>query len=244
MKIEVNVEKKHLMFFSLFLVALAGIFGAFIVYAQQVPNPGHGADRIGPGTFAPGNYVFPNNLRVNGMIGVNKDPQSSLDVQGEIRAAQVQANDLRGEVHSGRINLGSTPGGGQPGPFAEGSICFATAGGFDCRTNWSITRVNTNPADIAGDINSAAGWTNSFDRAAYVSVWATHSTTQGEFIIQIQDNPSSPWITVGVARKGGGSGHSYSHTLGAFVPPNGKIRMQVVSGGVSDLGARYQLLGL
>ncbi len=66
-----------------------------------IPNPGHPADEIGPGTFAPGNFVFPNELTVQGNFLINESalfvnttsgrvgigtltPTATLDVRGNV----------------------------------------------------------------------------------------------------------------------------------------------------------------
>jgi hypothetical protein len=50
LKIIINVEKKHLAIFSLFLVLLTGVF-VLATDSNTNNNPGHGADDIGSGTI-------------------------------------------------------------------------------------------------------------------------------------------------------------------------------------------------
>lgn len=65
MKVEVNITKKYMF---VFLASIIIVAGAFFVMAAA-PNPGHGADRIGPGVFSGGTdslWVFPGLIRIAG----------------------------------------------------------------------------------------------------------------------------------------------------------------------------------
>lgn len=53
---------------KIFLVIL--ILGIIPFASAAVPDPGHGAEELGPGTFSAGNYAFPNNLSINGNANV------------------------------------------------------------------------------------------------------------------------------------------------------------------------------
>ena len=53
---------------TLLLVVALGV-----MLIAPIPNPGHPASQVGPGTFAPGNFVFPNELSVGGNFIVNTD---------------------------------------------------------------------------------------------------------------------------------------------------------------------------
>ncbi len=61
-------------FFALVLAA-AMSFSAI----AQVPDPGHGASQVGPGTFAPGNFTFPENLDINKHLWAN----GSINITGD-----------------------------------------------------------------------------------------------------------------------------------------------------------------
>ena len=86
MKIEVNITKKY--FFTI-LGALLLVASGLFVYAQQaVPNPGHGAESVGPGTFPDGNWRFDGNIGVNRGVSSNWDIITAGDIrsEGDIRA--------------------------------------------------------------------------------------------------------------------------------------------------------------
>ncbi len=61
MKIEINIEKRHL-YFVIALVCVLFII-TFSFAQSSVPNPGHSAESVGAGTFGAdaggGDYVFP-----------------------------------------------------------------------------------------------------------------------------------------------------------------------------------------
>lgn len=92
MKIEIDVTKQHI---ASLVFAIAIVLG--ISYAvAQLPNPGHGADRVGPGIFAGGgDYIFPAGSVLqaadsayfatsSGRVGIGTvGPLGRLDVSGD-----------------------------------------------------------------------------------------------------------------------------------------------------------------
>ncbi len=79
LKFEINVEKKHLIYFGLFLVVLFG--GIFVVAEYVAPsdnpwNPGHSASDIGSG-------VVDGDFHVNGEFAVVSDDHQSIDGDGD-----------------------------------------------------------------------------------------------------------------------------------------------------------------
>ena len=54
---------------------LIQLFSILIIIslAYAYPNPGHPASQIGPGTFSTGNYIFPNDLTINGNLTVGNN---------------------------------------------------------------------------------------------------------------------------------------------------------------------------
>ena len=75
MKLEFNVEKKHLVYFGVFLVVL---FGGLFVYADysvpidESPNPGHSASKVGSG-------VLDGDLHIDGEFAVVSDDHDIID---------------------------------------------------------------------------------------------------------------------------------------------------------------------
>jgi len=61
MDIHIHIEKRHL----IFVVVLVCVLFVAGLSVAVVPNPGHGAEEVGNGTFGAGDFVFPNNLKVD-----------------------------------------------------------------------------------------------------------------------------------------------------------------------------------
>ena len=94
MKLEVNIEKRHLYFFISFIVLVMGVMIAVAVK----PNPGHSdaeieslsASKIIAGSFANGIYSFP------GSVGIGMTSGSNPTLQGSKLILQLAKNSDRG----------------------------------------------------------------------------------------------------------------------------------------------------
>jgi hypothetical protein len=92
MKIEINIEIRHLAYLVFSIAIILGI--SYVI--AQAPNPGHDASQLGPGTFlGGGDYTFPAGwaLRAlgnaylavsSGRVGIGTEsPSGRLDVAGD-----------------------------------------------------------------------------------------------------------------------------------------------------------------
>lgn len=66
MKVEINVEKRHIYFLTALIVVLFGIVFA-IAQTTTIPNPGHSANEIGSGTMT-GPITINGDLSVSGQL--------------------------------------------------------------------------------------------------------------------------------------------------------------------------------
>jgi len=80
MKIEFNINDKHFLFL-VGLVAVISVVG--IVTGQTPPIAGHDAEAVGSGTFQTGDYIFPGNLKVGGILGVSGEISVRSAILGE-----------------------------------------------------------------------------------------------------------------------------------------------------------------
>jgi len=96
-KIQIPLPKQVEVHVFLVLVMAAVAFGALLgstfATSHNIPNPGHGAAGIGPGTFtgsASDVWSFP------GKVGIGMEPTKKLDVAGHIKGtALCIGNDCR-----------------------------------------------------------------------------------------------------------------------------------------------------
>ncbi len=92
MRIVIEMTEKHFLLLVGVLVVVSAI-GIVTGYGTSDPQTmGHSLGELSPGTFPAGQYTFPDNVIVNGMLGVGKNPVSAIDVNGQINGTGGRAD--------------------------------------------------------------------------------------------------------------------------------------------------------